>query len=334
MRKIFIIIFLIFLMKPEASIGDVVYFDNGDRLSGNIEKIVEKKMTLDNSNLGKIEVDLTKVKTFETEKEVDIYYPDGKSERKIIEQSDNGKVALKSPEAQGSKQVEIEDILRLGPLDDAVTWSGNVRSGLNGANGNSDTLNFNSGLNVQRRSLRNRTIFNGEYIFQRSDGETDENKWFTDLKHDYFLTEDLYVFGFARVEQDESSELDLRTILSSGLGYQWIERKDVKFSTEAGVSWLYEDFKTGMDDNKITARLAYFYENDLWDRIKFFNNLEFYPQFSDPSDFFLTTTAGIRTNVTKKIFSEAKVIYEHDSTPAEGTGKNNVNYLFSLGMNF
>jgi putative salt-induced outer membrane protein YdiY len=315
-------------------IADVVYFDNGDRLSGDIASLIDNKLTLENTPVGKIEVDTDNVKTFSTDEPIDIYYPDGGSETRIIEQSDEGLVAVKNSESEQLKQVEISDIFRLGPLDDAVIWSGNVRSGLNGSSGNSDTLNFNVGLNLQRRSLRDRATLNGEYIFQQSDGDTEENKWFTELKYDYFISNDIYSFSLFRIGQDEASDLDLRTILSTGLGYQWIERKDLKFATEAGFSWLYEDFSTGMSDNKITLRLAYHYENNLWDKVRFFNNLEFYPKITDPSDFFLTTTVGLRTNVSKTIFTEAKVIYQHDSTPAEENSKNNVNYLFSLGMNF
>lgn len=329
-----LLILLIFFMGSEYLSADIVYFDNGDRLSGDIASLIDNKLTLENTPVGKIEIDTNKIKTFSTDEPIDIYFLDGESEKSMIEQSEEGRVAVKNKESDEIKQVVISDIFRIGPIDDTVVWSGNVRSGLNGSNGNSDTLNFNAGLNLQRKSPRDRTTLNGEYIFQQSDGETDENKWFADLKYDYFITDDLYSFSLFRIEQDDASDLDLRTILSAGLGHQWIERKDLKFATEAGVSWLYEDFSTGMSDNKISARLAYLYENDLWEKVKFFNNLEFFPKISDPSDFFLTTTAGLRTNVSKRIFTEAKVIFEHDSTPAENTGKNNVNYLFSLGMNF
>jgi len=333
--KIFtVLLLLIVVSDPVYSFADVVYFDNGDKLSGDIASLVENKLTLENTPVGKVEIDTAKVKTFTTEEPIDIYFMDGESESKIVEKSDGGQIAVKTDGLDELKQVKIGDIYRLGPLDDAVIWSGNVRSGLNGSNGDSDTLNFNAGFNLQRRSLRDRTRLNAEYIFQQSDGETDENKWFSDLQYDYFISDDVYSFSLFRIEQDESSDLDLRTILSTGLGYQWIEKKDLKFSTEAGLSWLYEDFSTGMSDNKLTLRLAYNYENNLWDKVRFFNNFEIYPKITDPSDFFLTTTAGLRTNVSKTIFTEAKVIYEYDSTPAEGNGKNNVNYLFSLGMNF
>lgn len=332
MRTVLKIFFLLLLLASNELIADVIHFDNGDRLSGDIVILVENKLTLENTIIGKIEIDVNKVKTFSTANPIDIYYRDGNKDKTIIEESDQGMVIVYVEELNQTKNVEIPDILRLGPLDDAVTWRGNIRSGLNGSNGDSDDLNFNAGLNLQRRSLRDRTTFNGVYIFERSDGNTDENKWFTDLKYDYFFNNDFYGFAFSRIEQDDASDLNLRTILSSGVGYQWLERDDFKFSTEVGLSWLYEDFTTDSDDNKISARLAYFYENEFWDRLKFFNNLEYYPKLSDPSDFLIITTVGFRSNVTEKLFTEAKVIFEHDATPADDSDKNNVTYLFSLGM--
>ncbi len=334
MKTYIILLLLIVVFGTVNSFADVVYFDNGDRLSGDIASLIDKKLTVENTPVGKVEIDTSKIKTFSTDEPINIFYTDRESEKRVIEKSDEGLVAVKNSDSDEIKQVEISHIFRIDKVEDPVTWSGNIRSGLNGSNGDSDTLNFNAGFNLQRRSLKDRTSLNAEYIFQQSDGDTDENKWFSDLKYDYFISDKFYSFSLFRIEQDESSDLDLRTILSTGLGYQWIERKDIKFATEAGVSWLYEDYSTGTGENKVTARLAYNYENNLWNKVKFFNNFEIFPQFSDPSDFFLTTTAGLRTNVSKSIFTEAKVIYEHDSTPAEGTGKNNVNYLFSLGMNF
>lgn len=334
MKTTLILLLLLIVVSPSNLVADVVYFDNGDKLSGDIASMVDNKLTLDNTPIGKVEIDTAKVKTFSTDEPIDIYFLDGESESKVVEKSDEGQIAVKTDDTDVFKQVNIGDIYRLGPLDDAVIWSGNIRSGLNGSNGNSDTLNFNAGLTLQRRSLKDRATLNGEYIFQQSDGDTEENMWFTNLKYDYFISDDVYSFTLFRIEQDEASDLDLRTILSTGLGYQWIERRDLKFSTEAGLSWLNEDFSTGMSDNKLTLRLAYHYENDLWDKARFFNSLEYFPKISDPSDFYLTTTVGLRTNVSSSIFTETKVIYEHDSTPAEDNGKNNLNYLFSLGMNF
>ena len=171
MKILGILVVLILAFSPLILLADVVYFDNGDRLSGDIASLIDNKLTLENTPVGKIEVDTANVKTFSTDEPIDIYFLDGESEKKVVEKSDEGRVAVKTNESDGLKQVKIGDIYRIGPLDNAVVWSGNVRSGLNGSNGNSDTLNFNVGLNLRRRSLRDRATLNGEYIFQQSDGE-------------------------------------------------------------------------------------------------------------------------------------------------------------------
>ncbi len=62
--------------------------------------------------------------------------------------------------------------------------------------------------------------------------------------------------------------------------------------------------------------------------------MTYYPSLEKLSDFFLTTTAEIRFAVTEQMFTNFKVIYNYNTTPAEGTGKTDVKYLLGVGLKF
>ena len=68
--------------------------------------------------------------------------------------------------------------------------------------------------------------------------------------------------------------------------------------------------------------------------VEFFHDLEIFPAFSDPSDFFLTTQFGARTKLSKSIFAEAKFVIDYDSTPAAGADKTDYTWLFGAGVTF
>jgi hypothetical protein len=55
----------------------------------------------------------------------------------------------------------------------------------------------------------------------------------------------------------------------------------------------------------------------------------------DPGgDYLLTTGAGVRATITKAMFSEFRVEYRRDSTPAEDAHKSDVRYLLGVGWQF
>jgi hypothetical protein len=71
-----------------------------------------------------------------------------------------------------------------------------------------------------------------------------------------------------------------------------------------------------------------------WKNTKFLHDLTYFPAFEDFSDFFLTSTAEVRTNLTKTMFANFKVIFNYDATPALDREKTDVKYLLGVGMNF
>jgi len=64
MKTIGFLLLLLIVLSPVNLVADVVYFDNGDRLSGDIASMVDNKLTLDNTPIGKVEIDTANVKTF------------------------------------------------------------------------------------------------------------------------------------------------------------------------------------------------------------------------------------------------------------------------------
>ena len=81
-------------------------------------------------------------------------------------------------------------------------------------------------------------------------------------------------------------------------------------------------------------RLAYHLEKELNEAFTLFHNLEWLPAFEDPSDYVLTTDAGVRAKLTKTMFSEFKVEYQRDSEPAPDRRKNDLRYTLGIGWTF
>jgi putative salt-induced outer membrane protein YdiY len=318
--------------------ADEILFLNGDRLTGKIVSADGGKLTVKTETAGDITVDLAKVKTFSTDEPIVIKTGDTTFKSKVTGGAD-GTVQV-VPVAGGSPQViALKDVAKINPPP--VKWTGSVVANGLITTGNSETENLGFSLGAVRRSEIDRITLGAAYYYGRQlnkdtdQKETTINNWFMLGKYDYFLTKQLYLYGLARVEQDEIADLDLRLTIGGGAGYQWFETPTFNLSTEAGLAWVYEDFgKAGTDDH-MAARLAYHVDWTPYKTIKLFHNLEWLPNVTDWfGDYNLNTDVGLRATVYEGFFAEAKIELRYDSIPAPGAQKEDVRYLLGVGWSF
>ena len=85
-----------------------------------------------------------------------------------------------------------------------------------------------------------------------------------------------------------------------GVGYQWVETADFNFNTEAGVSYVYEDYSNDGNNDRVALRLAYHLDKKLNDKVSIFHNLEWLPAFDDPGDYNLNIDAGVKAHIDPK----------------------------------
>jgi len=206
--------------------------------------------------------------------------------------------------------------------------------------GNSETETLSLDANVSRRTEKDRTTLKAGWLRARQQSattgqeETTTDKWHVAGKYDRFVSKKFYLFGNARLEQDKIADLARRLFLGGGPGYQWIETDKVKFSTEAGLGWQQEKFEhTSSVEEQAMAQAGYNFAAALNDKVRFLHDLKYYPSLEDTRDYLVSSSAELRTRITKRIFGSAKVVYEYDSTPAAGAEKSDWTYILGIGVN-
>ena len=321
-----------------AARADEVVFNNGDRLSGKIVSADGGKLVIETTVAGKVTVDLSNVKTFSTDGPVELRLKDGSTVKDSIGAGEaDGQVATKGSGDVAAQPLPIANIAKINPQE---KWTGSIVAGALITRGNSDTDNVNISIDAVRRREDDRMTASAGYLYGRQedpgtgDDSTTVDNWFVVGKYDYFLSEKLYLYGLGRIERDRIANLDLRVSPSIGVGYQWVERPDLNFSTEAGLGWVYEDFETGDSEDHFAARFAYHVDKQLNDKVSVFHNLEYLPSLEDISDFNLNTDAGIKASMTDRMFTQFKIEWKYDAEPAPGAEKNDLRYILGVGWQF
>jgi putative salt-induced outer membrane protein YdiY len=318
--------------------ADEVVFKNGDKLTGKIVSADGGKLVVDTAVAGKVTVDMANVKTFSTDAPVDLRLKDGSTVKdSLAPGAEEGQVATKGSGDIAAQPMPIANIAKINPQE---KWTGSIVAGALITRGNSETDNVNISIDAMRRREDDRITASAGYLYGKQedpdtgDDQTTVDNWFLLGKYDYFLSEKLYLYALGRIERDRIADLDLRVAPSVGVGYQWVERPDFNFSTEAGIGWMYEDFETGDSEDHFAARFAYHVDKQLNDKVSVFHNLEYLPSVEDIDDFNLNADVGIKANMTERMFTQFKIEWKYDAEPAPDAEKNDVRYILGVGWSF
>ena len=337
-RSIVVLTAMLGLLTGRPAAADEVHFLNGDRLTGKIVSAEGGKLILRTEAAGDITIDLTKVKTFSTEEPVRLKVHENPIVEAPVIPLPEGGVAVAPSAGAAPEALALEEITAINPP--APAWAGLFS--LNGllTTGNSETGQLGFSAWMGKRWEADRLSLGAQYYYGRQE-DLDTGRQSTTLdygllygKHDHFLTKKLYLFGLLRLERDGVAALDVRFTPSAGVGYQWFEDPTLKFSTEAGLAWVYQRYDGGDTNEYFAARLAYAISWTPVTIVTLYHTLEYLPSFEGPENYLLNVDAGVRTTIWKGLFSEFRIEFRYNSEPASDRETTDVRYFAGVGWQF
>lgn len=339
-REMFVWGCLVSLCSP--LLADQVVLKNGDRVTGKIVSVVDGVMTVKSDQVGQVTIAMKDVATFKSESPLEIHLKDGTVLNQPALAAEPNSFAIEQGAALRPQTFALPDVVSVNPPPKpAPKWTGSVSGAVSSTHGNTKSEAVTASVSVSRRSEKDRTTAGADYgrSQQRArdtgEDETTEDWWRARAQYDYFFTKKFFGFGNMRYERDAIADLERRVVVGGGGGYQWIETDRTSFSTGLGLASLYEKFDDADESNsEISLQLGYNLDHKITDTVRFVHDLTYYPSLDQFSDYFLTTTAELRANLTKTMFANFKVIFNYDESPAPDRGSTDVKYLLGVGMNF
>jgi putative salt-induced outer membrane protein YdiY len=324
---------LIFVAVADA---DEVVLSNGDKLTGKVGQIVGGKMTFTSPVLGEMTIDMANVQSFTTDEPAEIRLKKGPPVEEKIKTATTQEITTES-----GKTVPYSDIRLVNPPPEK--WTGFVLGNLSIVRGNTETIDAGVSaqaiLRRQQEHHNDRFTLSGEYNFANtgtgdSSVTTEENVKAL-AKYDRFFTEKWYGYALVGYEKDHLADLEYRFTPGVGFGYQFYATPTFNLSGEAGLSYVFERFDPGGNNDFVAARFAYHVDKKLRDNVSVFHNLEYLPSLEDfADDYLINADAGIQVDITKSFFTQAKVEWNYDATPATGRKNNDYRYLVGVGWRF
>lgn len=317
--------------------ADEVRLKNGDHITGKLIRMENNTLIFKTSYAGEISVKWMEVASIQTDEPIHIILGNETSTRGIAVPSGEGKVQVKADDIEEPLKIDLTQMKTINPKppEPALKVNARVNVGLTAQRGNTDTDNYYVDGNFVARTEKNRYTIGGEYNLEKTDDEKTANHALGYVKYDHFLSEKWYLYSNALFESDEFKDLDLRTALGVGAGYQFLETELTNLSLEAGLSYVNENYDEAEDDSFSSGRWAINFDRYLLHKaLQFFHFHEGYVNLEDTDDIVFKSRTGFRVPLYKSLTATAQYNYDRDSQPAPGTDKVDTKYMLLLGYKY
>ncbi len=321
------------LILSATVVADKIVLVNGDQLTGVIKETAEGKVVIKTELAGEVKISLANIQTMSTDQPLELHLKDGTVVNQPLQASEAGTVKV----ADQPERIQLNEVAKINP--EKPRWKGDLAAGVTYTSGNTSNESYAFSGNLRKRTEKDRTTYAADAVRRKEKGsggkkEVTEDWWRAGGKYDYFLSKKCYVFGQGRYETDKIADLDQRIIAGGGTGYQWIETDRTEFSTEIGASWIDEEYADGTRDDKISAQAGYRLTHQFNETFSFIHNFNYFPSTEQVSDYYLTTFGELRAKINSHLFTNFKVLFDYDATPAAGKGSTDTKYIFGAGVNF
>ena len=330
-----------------APVSDIVTLKDGSIIHGEVIEMAGGLLAIKSPFASEIiKINWSEVAKLAVSHPIPFHLKEGTILVGTVEEAEAGMMKLKAAPTGGTMVVPLDLVVQVNPVVQApVIYTGSINAGYSQSSGNAHIRNVSVLGDFVAQTQQLRLSMLGRYVYGDNKGDLITRNARGTIKLDFFITKRLYWFAAAYVENDFFQNLKLRTAISSGPGYQWIDRgdfgglfKDMSLYTEAGASYFNEDFRDNTlvsDKASFRGRISTKWNWPLFDdRVTLYHYNEIFPSVQNFSDFYFTMDNGIRFKIWEGLASGFQVTTRYNNRPAPGTVNTDNLYLFTLGYAF
>ena len=214
-------------------------------------------------------------------------------------------------------------------------WNGDLELGLDGSDGNSQTLNFRFGFDVKRKTKYHVLSLDLDYKRDSSDAVETAHRMFLDWRWERSCGESPWTwFVHGTTDYDEFQAFNVRIAVDSGLGYRLIKTDATSLLGRLGGGFSHEI--GGPDDSYVPeAAFGLDLERQLTKRQKLAASVDYSPNVTNFNDCRINTKIGWKLLLDEKTNLSLKLsaLDRYDSTP-NGAKPHDLDYSATLLWSF
>jgi putative salt-induced outer membrane protein YdiY len=325
---------IICLLIPISSVADEVFMKNGDRLSGKIVSKIGDKLVLETAYTGKIEIQWDAISHLTTDNPVRITLDDETELKGMLLVSDDTDVRVITDVDAGPKFIPLHRIAAINPPQlPSFKISGQANLGISLERGNTDEDNYHLDAESIFRWPNDRIMVAFDGDLEKNNSKITEQEAELLVDYDHFLNKNLYLTIGPLFEHDKFADLDLRTTVMAGAGYQVFENDRTNLAIKGGPGYAWEKFDDSEDDDYPVAvwRLRFdHYLFEAW-KLQAFHNHRLSKSLDEPSDYTFDSKTGLRIPIYGPLQATLQFNFDRDNAPGDDVKKNDYEYLLTVG---
>jgi len=346
MYKISVCIALLCCLSIASHAAQVV-LKNGDRISGSITSLDNKKLTVKTDYAGDITIDWDAVAQFTSDQPLVVTRTDKQTVSGPVSMQDSSIVVNSTAGAQTIPQSDV-DVIR-SPADQAAYekslhpgilqgWAGGGNFGFALARGNTDTTNVALGFNADRKTTTDEWNITATSIYTTSTVSgvtgTTANAFGGAIRYDHNLTPRLFAFGLLTGLYDELQLLNERISPNGGLGYHVIATKTTTFDLLGGFGYTYENYYTGLINHIFNANVGEELTHNFTTNTSATESLYFFPYLNQNGNYRGTFNLGLASKFYRALTWNLNFGDIYNSEPVPGKKDNDLLLTTGLGITF
>jgi putative salt-induced outer membrane protein YdiY len=302
---------------------------NGDRLTGTVTSLAGGVLTVA-TPYGEVRIPWAEVARLAIQDPILAVVGGAPPAQVTIAIAADGQATL-----QPGGMVSLADITSLARPQPPVIIDGGANAGIMTTAGNTDVNNLRLDGDIVARASANR--YSASAAVTRAedrDVETARN-WTTAFKYDRFVSTRMFLNANAILTNDRFRDLDLRTAVGAGVGYQVLTGPRVTLTADGGLGYVNENLESQPDDSYTALRESVaFAAFAIPDRIQFFHVHDGYFGVTGDDNLFVRMQNGVRLALVAGFVTTLRHDLDYDRSPAVGRSNTDRTLALTLGYRF
>ena len=321
---------LLILVAASTAHADEVRLKNGDRITGVTTSLAGGVLTFKAAN-GELKIPWTDVMSLTVVEPMLVTVGTAPPTSATLSAAEGSGRATLTP----GGQVSLEEIVALSRPLPAWIVTGGAGAGIVETAGNTQINNLRISGDIAAKSTSDRYTLAATATHANDRGVETARNWSATGKYDRFVSRRLFLNANTNLTNDRFRDIDLRTALGAGIGYQILERARTTLTADGGVAWVNENFKTISDDSYAAAHeSAALQVQVLPGRAQLFHLHDGYFGVTGDNKMFIRTQNGVRFGLAAGFVTTIEEDVDYDHRPSPGRRQTDRTFSLTLGYRF
>ena len=319
------------------AMADELHLSNGDVISGQLIRMEENQLFFKTTYADEIKVNWSEVINLITDDPITVIFNDDKVVSGISQKASFNMMQLETEKREAPANFKLSEVAAINPgKKPVVKITARLNVGLTQERGNTDKDRFRLDGEFVARSEKNRYTLLGELNKEKAKGDTTVENWLAFGRYSYFLTQKWFLYALGLFEHDKFADLDLRSTVGTGSGYQFFESEALNLSVSAGPAWVDEDFDEAEDEDYAAGQWLFSYDQFFFNKsVQLFHRQIGWISMFESDKWVFKTRQGLRFPIYKGFTATIQYDYDYDNEPSsDADDKWDSKLMFLLGWQF